>query len=196
MPTITPDQISRLLSVYISHQLESGADFTANSLDFLSKLCDLNMAMYRRETAHLVQAAQHSISSLSSAELGTLATKQLPSRVQESFAFAQQKMALINKTNALLISSMQQHAIDMNKQFTACLGSNPSGTGADNQLAMFPSNGLPSVFGQMIENGKHMAESWNSHMARFMSPWGAASFSNIEEEQTPPPAKTVRAVRT
>lgn len=151
----------------MGHQIQSGVELSAASLECLSKLCEIDSSAIKRETAHAVSLAQQCMEARSPVEVSSLVAEQWRGRMQEQTALAQQVGELLGNTAMQLNQFWQQHVVEMNKQCTSCLRSASShGTGAGKFSGLWDdsTHNMPAMFGKFLESGKQLSDAWNENM--------------------------------
>lgn len=173
------DKYADLWLVWASHQIESGVELGASTLECMSKIYDLNTNFLRRETGNAILLAKQCVEARTPVEAASMMAERWRGELQESAVFAKQLGELLGDVTVKLNHSMQQRMVDVNKECATCLHSagNQRLTGNGDMAHLFDKNfqELPGMFGKMMESGKQISEAWSDSLKHVVPQMFAAA---------------------
>ncbi|WP_254427072.1 hypothetical protein [Herbaspirillum sp. VT-16-41] len=166
-----------------SHQIEASVELGASTLEYMSKIHDLETNFLRRETGNAILLTKQCVEARTPLEAASMMAERWRVELQESAVFAKQLGELLGDVTVKLNHSMQQRMIEVNKECVSCLhGAGNRRLPGNADMAQFFDKSfqeLPGMFGKIMESGKQITEAWSDGLKHVVPQMlAAASVAN------------------
>nr|WP_233171007.1 hypothetical protein [Herbaspirillum sp. ASV7] len=197
MAAANMDKYADLWLVWASHQIESGVELGAGTLECLSKIYDLDTNFLRQETGNAILLAKQCVEARTPVEAASMVAERWRGGLQESAAFAGQLGKLLGDVTVKLNHSLQQRMVEMNKECATCVHSagdhHLAGNGDLSHLFEKSLQEMPGMFGKMMESGKQISEAWSDSLRHVAPQMLAAAAVANDQHARKSAGKTAKA---